>query len=489
MSRYVDTSGLLKKSNRKRTCIDWEKSVGMEIPFQFDQVQGKLSLLEHQKGNYIVVGYGQRRKKLRTNQLLECKIHDLIYGDFKLLRSLDFSQVPKRNGKYDWLHSSGCWLPFCFNGTEGELFIKEYESLRGMGFLKIRYEGEDYWIRTMNLLNGKIAAIVGFGKYKYEKGREFKGEKKDITILDRKKESGSGPGGNITRKKYQYRCNRCGYIGWTEENALERSAVVCSHCAGKTAVRGKTDIATEAPWMVPFFQEKDRHLVYTCRKQSDIKIYPICSQCRRVRETAMSINTLYTNHSIACPRCSDSVSYPEKYVYEVFCQLGVPMIYHPGVEILPWCRPFQYDFYDRGKGVLVETNGMHHYKEVKHFGRSLEQVRISDDKKKKLAAEHGILPRNYLVLDCRYSRPDYIKESLLKDQALQAVYPFKEGDIDWEECERAHMKSFYWEIFCYKENHPGITEKEIADHFRIYRSTVVKALKKACYGMEKRMLP
>ena len=67
MSRYVDTSGLLKKSNRKRTCIDWEKSVGMEIPFQFDQVQGKLSLLEHQKGNYIVVGYGQRRKKLRTN--------------------------------------------------------------------------------------------------------------------------------------------------------------------------------------------------------------------------------------------------------------------------------------------------------------------------------------------------------------------------------------------------------------------------------------
>lgn len=178
------------------------------------------------------------------------------------------------------------------------------------------YEQEEYKIRNINLLNGKVASIISYGKYHYEIGQTIKDNQKNITILNRTKtKTGTS---KIIRKRYQYHCNSCGYEGWTDENSLSISKKVCSHCACKVVIKGKTDIKTEASWLAKFFQKKDKRLIYTERKNSNKKIYPICPECHLIRKTSMQICTIYKNHSIACPCCSDRVSYPEKFIMAFF---------------------------------------------------------------------------------------------------------------------------------------------------------------------------
>ena len=65
MERRVDLSKLPTKKYGTGTCIDWKKAVGQKIPFCYDNVRGKLTIVEYQKGNYIknmekMIGYIQR---------------------------------------------------------------------------------------------------------------------------------------------------------------------------------------------------------------------------------------------------------------------------------------------------------------------------------------------------------------------------------------------------------------------------------------------
>ena len=119
MARILDNSNLPRKKYGTEERVAWAKAVGCKIPFEYDGVKGNLTVLEHQKKNYIVVGYNKRKKRLRTNQLMEFKIRDLVLGSNQLLQKLDFSQIPRKNERYDWAHSAGCKIPFVFYETEG----------------------------------------------------------------------------------------------------------------------------------------------------------------------------------------------------------------------------------------------------------------------------------------------------------------------------------------------------------------------------------
>ncbi len=78
MTRTLDTSELPVKKYGEKTHIDWEQAVGEKIPFVYDCISGELTILEHQTGNYVVIGYSNQIKRLRTNHLFEMKIRDLI---------------------------------------------------------------------------------------------------------------------------------------------------------------------------------------------------------------------------------------------------------------------------------------------------------------------------------------------------------------------------------------------------------------------------
>ena len=477
MLRMIDTSALPRKPYGRTTHIDWNAAVGQRIPFQYDELSGELTVLAHEPGNFIVVAYGGKQKRLRTHQLMDCKFRDLLYSDPRMLKEIDFSAVPLRYGRYDWVRCAGAQVPFLFNGIRGTLHLTGYQSERGMGYVLLTYQGIPHRIRTINLLNGKIGGIVGIGQFHFSVGQRLTGVQKDITILRRMRQCDPDRR-HISRKRYQYRCNRCSYVGWTDESALEHASRVCAHCTGKAVLPGKTDLASEAPWMVPFFQEKDLPLTRSCRKYSCRRIYPVCPFCGRVRPTPMAISTIYVKHSISCPTCGDTRSYPEKFMQEFFKQLDIPIIYHPTLDELPWCRPFIYDFYDPGRNAIMETNGMHHYAPVRHYGRTLAQTQERDRAKRQLALAHGIRPECYLELDCRYSTMEHLRGSILACRALRALYPFRESQIDWAACDAAGATSLYWEIFQYKKAHPSITQKELSQRFQVCRSTVSKALKR-----------
>lgn len=78
MSRTLDTSKLPTKPYGGHRVINWPKTIGCQLPFVYDDITGILTIEEYSGNNSVVVGYQNRRKKLRTIHLLELKIRDLI---------------------------------------------------------------------------------------------------------------------------------------------------------------------------------------------------------------------------------------------------------------------------------------------------------------------------------------------------------------------------------------------------------------------------
>lgn len=262
-----------------------------------------------------------------------------------------------------------------------------------------------------------------------------------------------------------------GYVGWVEESDIEIAKKICAHCTNKIAIKGKDDIATQEPWMIPFFQEKDKHLIYECKRTSNKRIYPICPYCGKVKEKLVAIYTIYKNHSIGCPTCSDGVSYSEKFIMELFCQLHISIIFHPTVKEIPWAKPHIYDFYDSDRKVIIEVNGIQHYEEVKVFRKSLKETQENDRIKKEKVIKNK---QTYIELDCRYSKMEYIKKSLMNNKEFCKRYQL--DHIDWEKCNEEAMKSMYIKIYHYKQEHPNCTNIEMAKKFSVNRETIRKAL-------------
>lgn len=470
--RKLNLENLPTKKYGNKRVVDWQNAQGCFIPFVYDLIKGKIKVERYLRGNYIEISYGKNKKILRTHQLFEMKIKDIVLPTSRRLQRIDFQEIKKqKNHHYDWKGSIGAKIPFYFNGKKGTFIIKDYKE----SYLSIEYQKELYRIKTVNLLYGKIAKIVSYGKFHYLVGQRIKDEYRDVTILKRQKIHTHSKGKTIKRKKYSYYCNQCGYKGIIDESDIPTSKYICRHCALKTVIKGKTDIKSAAAWMVDFFQEKDKHLVYEVRKNSEKEIYPICPQCKTIKSSPMKIATIYKQHSIGCPCCSDKVSYPEKFIQEFFKQLKVELIYQPKRNLLPWCKHYFYDFYDKKRKVIIEVQGMHHYKEVRVYKRSLQETKKVDKKKQKLALENGM---TYLSIDCRYSKQEYIKQSLRKNKLLNQIYHPDYQKINFEECEKATLKSVYYEIYAYKKAHPTITYKKLKEIYNIDSNTISKAVRK-----------
>ena len=208
LERSVDFSKLPTKKYGMKNCIDWEKAVGQKIPFCYDDVRGKFAIVEHQKGNYIVLRYKKKEKRMRTSHLTEWKFRDLVFENKKLVKRIDFSNIPKKYGKNDWIHSKGCILPFYYDGIKGNLEILDSKvNDKGMTYLTIKYKNRIKDIRNINLWNGKIANIIGYhtGDYIFEKGERIVDTGRNLTIIGQRHYESAG----ITRKGYQYHCNIC----------------------------------------------------------------------------------------------------------------------------------------------------------------------------------------------------------------------------------------------------------------------------------------
>lgn len=272
-------------------------------------------------------------------------------------------------------------------------------------------------------------------------------------------------------EKVKCRCKKDGYEWQSLPSELLRGKG-CTVCSGKRLVVGYNDVATLAPWMIPYFQggiEEARK--YT--RSSTKKIYPQCPNCGRIKDKEITVASIYSNRSIGCI-CSDGISYPNKFGYSLLEQLPIINVTY---EYTPdWAKPYRYDFYFeyKNKKYIIEMDGgLGHGKKLWDHSKDIKGLNI-DKFKEKMAKEHNI---EVIRIDATYSRPEYIKNNILNNQKFMELFKSGINSIDWDKCDIFAQKSMlkdvceYWESGSYKVS-------DLTDVFKVSVETIRNYLKK-----------
>jgi hypothetical protein len=223
-------------------------------------------------------------------------------------------------------------------------------------------------------------------------------------------------------------------------NISERTINECScpYCAGKKV--NKTNcLWTTHPEIAKHL--KDQSLGYEITAGSNKEVLFICPDCK------YEFNRIITNvnkRSCSCPKCSDGISYPAKFMHSILDQLvkkGELDVYKSEKKFShPDWGDKRSDFYISSKNMIIETNGEQHKNgSFSNFrnGRTAKEEQENDKLKRKIAQEKfGI--KHYIFLDCAKSEKEYIKNSVLKSEISNI---FDLAKIDWDECAKFAMSS------------------------------------------------
>lgn len=111
----------------------------------------------------------------------------------------------------------------------------------------------------------------------------------------------------------------------------------------------------------------------------------------------------------------------------------------------------------------------------------------NDKVKREKAIKNGILGNKYIELDCRYSKKEYLKKSLLSNSRFNNIYKLNEKEIDWDKCHEQGMRSMYIKVYKYKQENTEMTNRELANKFHVNKDTISKAINKTIifYGGNK----
>jgi len=207
------------------------------------------------------------------------------------------------------------------------------------------------------------------------------------------------------------------------------------------------------------FKGSDRKLIFICKKHGRFErswnsflTYGICQKCQN--------------------EISDGISYPNKFMSIFFSRFNMDF---DNEKTFEWSEGKRYDNYLFELSCITEAHGMQHYKDSSgNQWDSLKDIQENDEFKKQLAIENDI--KNYIVLDCRYSKMEWIKNSIMKSE-LPRLLNFKESDIDWKLIHKESLKSKVVEV-CKLWNSGIKNAFNISEICKISHSTAIEYLKK-----------
>lgn len=406
------------------------------------------------------------------------------------MRKIFLDDLPKGGGSgisssnINWLKSIGYDVKFIYDNIEGDFTIKNYD--KKLRILLIEYDNFLYEIDTRPFLQCKLDKILkkGIFDFKYNIGVILKDDSRDMVITDREirkktyiKKNGSES--RCNQKWYKYTCNKCGWTeGWIEENNLLRN-IGCSCCSSQSriVVEGINDIPTTNPELIKYFQGGyEEAKLYT--KSSGQKIYPICPDCGMIKDKPMTINAIYNQHSIYCS-CSDSFKFPEKFMHGILNQLKINFRMQLTKTKFKWCGKYKYDFYFKinRDSYIIETHGNQHYEENTNFQMSLIEQQENDRLKKELALANGIKEENYIVIDCRKSTLEWIRDNdngILQSRLSEL---FDLNNINWIKAEEFALSNRVKEVCFIKKENPNLTIKDISNLTKYSTGTIRTWLK------------
>lgn len=375
----------------------------------------------------------------------------------------------------NWNNSIGCKVGFEYDNVKGFIEIKDYEVKKHK--LTIIYNGEEYKISTDGFKACQFGKILEkyTSNFKIEIGTRFQDDKRDITIIDRQHKPKFNKNGSLKQneKWYKYHCNKCKYNeDWIIESSLI-NGTGCNCCSNKKVIIGINDIPTTAPWMVKYFQGGyDEAKLYTF--SSSKLVYFKCHNCGEIKNKLMKICTLYNTHSIAC-KCSDGISYPEKFMISLFDQINIKYIYQLSKKDFSWCCNFIYDFYLIDYNLILEIQGEQHYRDC-GFKTSYKNQNEQDQ----LKMNNVINNTNYqyLQLDCRFSNVTYIQKAIFSSILYDILNKNNLIKINWNLCDQFATKNLIKEVSLYYKNNSNLRTSELSKIFKIHQSTIVKYLTK-----------
>jgi rubrerythrin len=271
-------------------------------------------------------------------------------------------------------------------------------------------------------------------------------------------------------QKTTHICTICGYEWKPKPSQLldERyiGCPVCSGCKIGPAPEYKNSIlASEYKEYFSKYMTENQMKLYAPNSRHWLDF--VCPDCGNVKH--MRVGTLL-HYGFGCI-CKDGHSFPNKFVYNVLCQLQLRI----KTEYSPkWACHKRYDSYLLDYNIIIENHGMQHYKESGFPNIQLNDVINNDKIKYNLALQNGI--SKYIILDCRESTTKWIKSSIMNSD-LPKILGFTESDIDWV------MAYKYAETNLIKEAlnmiNDGYTIDDVSEKFGVTKYSVRKWLKKA----------
>ena len=394
-------------------------------------------------------------------------------------KSIDLSNVPSSiHGNqiwYHWKNAKGVKCGFEYNSIRGMIQIVDtYEKKYKNGsrlYLIVEYNNKQFHIVASSFAKCQIYNIVFHDNpsFKYNIGQRFIDDKRDFTILDQECREYQSPKGMTKIKYYYVHCNKCGKESWRIESCIEGKAKTgCPVCEGNEVLFGYNDITTTDPWMIKYFQGGfDEAKLYS--KASEKELDFICPDCKRIKHA--KIRNIYKSHKLSCI-CQDQMSYPNKFMYSFFNQLGVNFTYEKSFK---WSDGKKYDDYielDNGCTLICENHGAFHYNEKGLDKRSLEERQKNDYYKKELATKNNIT--YYVELNCIESTKEHIQNSI-ENSILAELFDLSK--IDYDQCDIFAMGNLVKTVCDYKRENPELFVNDISSDLHLNSSSVRKYLK------------
>ena len=269
----------------------------------------------------------------------------------------------------------------------------------------------------------------------------------------------------LNKKGYWFKClehleHKSELKGISSFTMGQKGSINCHQC---------NSIALTHPELVKFLANKEDASVYSIgeRKKLNVK----CLDCGYEKEIYFYA---LVNQGFGCPRCGDGISYPEKFMLNLLEQINnTDFQTQLNKTTFKWCGKYKYDFYVDRINCIIETHGIQHYRDIFWSGESLKKTQENDFNKEKLAVNNSIV--NYIVLDCRKSEIEWIKNSIMTSN-LPKLLNFQECDIDWFKCHE-HSCSSLVKTVCDLWSGGINNTLRLAKILKIHNTTVIRYLK------------
>lgn len=226
-------------------------------------------------------------------------------------------------------------------------------------------------------------------------------------------------------------------------------------------------ISVVRPDLIKYFKNEEDTTTYTIGSNKKVQLK--CPDCGMLKNKLVTICGL-SNQGFSCEYCSDKgISIPEKFVMYIMAELNHAF---ETQKVFNWAKNKKYDFHINDK--IVEVHGLQHYV-YSGFKRTLKEEQDNDNLKYNLAIQNGFKPENYIIIDARYSKFEWLKENCIKE--LSDIFDL--SNIDWDNIWLNCQKSITLKIWdAWNNKCENTTTETIGAKFGLCKSTIIRHLKR-----------